>query len=222
MEVQYSEDLRTAFFDGYKFRKDMKTGYYLSTRKTDQGKRERLHCYVWRFHNGDIPTGFHVHHVDGDKNNNEIRNLRCIRGESHAKYHFSKRAIDNYDDVCKNLLEKAAPKAMEWHHSQDGRVWHSEHAKRTVANLVAKKFVCPQCGKVFFKKPLGAVKYCSNSCKTKARYKSGVDNEPRRCVVCGGEFVVNKYSSQKCCSPQCGYKLRWDTRREKVRQRAGL
>lgn len=46
--VEYSQDGKTAYFDGYKFRRDAKTGYYLATKPTYQGKRERLHCYVWR------------------------------------------------------------------------------------------------------------------------------------------------------------------------------
>lgn len=81
--VEYSQDRKTAYFDGYKFRRDAKTGYYLANKPTYQGKRERLHCYVWRYFNGPIPDGFHVHHVDENKSNNDIENLRCIPPKLH-------------------------------------------------------------------------------------------------------------------------------------------
>lgn len=60
MRVTYSEDHKTAIFDGVKFRKDSKTGYYLAGKPTYNGHRERLHCYVWRFYNGPVPEGFHI------------------------------------------------------------------------------------------------------------------------------------------------------------------
>lgn len=208
MKVSYSEDLRVAYFDGYKFRRDAKTGYYLSTKNTDVGHRERLHCYVWRFHNGEIPTGYHVHHVNEDKQNNDIENLACVRGEIHNHYHSEKRVANEYGAMCDNLRNNAAPEAAKWHGSEAGRAWHSKHAKETAANLKEKRFICAFCGKEFYKKPMGGVKFCSPNCKTKARNRSGIDNETRRCVVCGGEFVANKYSKIKCCSAQCGHRVR--------------
>lgn len=119
--------------------------------------------------------------------------------------------------MCENLRNNAIPAAAKWHSSEAGRAWHSQHAKETAANLKEKQFVCACCGKVFYKKPMGAVKYCSPSCKTKARNKSGVDNETRRCAVCGGEFVVNKYSKIKCCSAKCGHRVRGDSFNQEVR-----
>lgn len=222
MKVEYSQDKRLACFDGFKFRKDLKTGYFLATRKTDGVRRERLHCYVWRYYNGDIPDGYHIHHVDGDKDYNDIQNLKCVKEHTHLKYHSSKRAIEHYDEIRENLIKNAAPKAAEWHSSDEGRRWHSEHAKRITANLSEKEFVCKCCGKHFLKKPLGQNKYCSNACRTKARYQSGVDNETRHCVICGGEFVVNRYANKKTCSPQCAHKLCGYTRSKENRQSAGI
>lgn len=222
MNVEYSEDKKVAFFDGYKFRKDLKTGYYLSTKNTGIGRRERLHCYVWRYYNGEIPKGYHVHHVNEDKENNEIDNLRCIRRETHVKYHATKNAVENYDGICKNLLENATPRAAEWHKSAAGRAWHAQNLKKVIANMEERRFTCACCGKEFFKKPLGANKYCSNNCKAKARRKSGVDNEIRKCAVCGGDFSANKYSPRCCCSSECANKLRRDKKYQKVRESAGI
>lgn len=43
--VQYFENGDLAFFNGVYFRRDKKTGYFLSSTKP----RKRLHVYVWEF-----------------------------------------------------------------------------------------------------------------------------------------------------------------------------
>ena len=43
---------------------------------------------VWVSHYGkDIPDGFHIHHIDGDHNNNSIENLLACSPEDHANLH---------------------------------------------------------------------------------------------------------------------------------------
>lgn len=163
---------------------------------------------MWRHYTGDIPEGYHVHHLNGDKDCNDFWNLSCIQGEKHCRYHTQKRAENDYEAMCENLRENATPKAAEWHGSEAGKAWHSEHAKKTIENLQEKRYECAHCGKIFYKKPLGSVKYCSNNCKTKARKASGVDDETRRCAVCGGDFVANKYTTTKYCSVECRNKVR--------------
>ena len=43
----YSNDGDVAEIDGYKFRRDTRSGYYLSAKPIKNGKRMRLHVYVW-------------------------------------------------------------------------------------------------------------------------------------------------------------------------------
>ena len=52
---------------------DVNNNYYII--KIDK-IRYRLHRLVWIYHNGDIPNGMIVDHVDGNSLNNQIENLR--------------------------------------------------------------------------------------------------------------------------------------------------
>ena len=60
-------------YDGLKFCRDDKTGYYLNSTI-----RKRLHRYVWEKERGEIPEGYHIHHIDKNKANNDISNLALI------------------------------------------------------------------------------------------------------------------------------------------------
>ena len=47
-----------------------------------------IHRWVWKKHNGRNPKkGHHIHHIDGDKYNNDSRNLEEIEGKEHYKNH---------------------------------------------------------------------------------------------------------------------------------------
>jgi sugar lactone lactonase YvrE len=66
-------------FNGIKFTRDEKTGYYLNSTI-----RKRLHRYVWEFYNGKIPEGYQIHHKDKDKSNNDISNLELMPFSAHV------------------------------------------------------------------------------------------------------------------------------------------
>lgn len=38
----------------------------------------KLHRAMWETFKGEIPKGFHIDHIDTDKANNNIENLRCV------------------------------------------------------------------------------------------------------------------------------------------------
>ena len=80
------------YFDGLKFTRDEKTGYYLNSTN-----RQRLHRYVWEFYNGKIDKNMFVHHIDKNKANNDISNLMLMDKKSHASLHSN----DYYSDITK-------------------------------------------------------------------------------------------------------------------------
>ena len=183
--------------DGIKFYKT-KQGYYSSA------KRKRLHVYVWEQANGPVPGGCDIHHIDKNRENNQLSNLECKQRSEHHKEHMAAR---DKDQMRKNLNENVRPKAILWHKSSDGIAWHREQYEKTIGahwgETVTK--TCEYCGKEYQCERLkqGSSRFCSNNCKAQWRRVSGIDNETRICVVCGKEFQTNKYSKVKTCSKEC-------------------
>src|ERR1039458_968444 len=45
------------------------------------------HHIIWEATNGPIPEGYLVHHIDKNKQNNDIENLQLVTPENHQKIH---------------------------------------------------------------------------------------------------------------------------------------
>lgn len=59
---------------------------YLRFRKHD-GRLQMEHRIVWEEHYGKIPEGMQIHHIDGDKTNNDISNLQLLTPLEHSRIH---------------------------------------------------------------------------------------------------------------------------------------
>lgn len=55
------------------------------------GKQIMEHRHIWIKHNCNIPKGYHIHHIDGDKLNNKIENLQLMKNSDHQKLHNQPR-----------------------------------------------------------------------------------------------------------------------------------
>lgn len=208
MIVTYSDDKKHAYFDGEVFTRDERTGYYLTTKNNVYIGR-RLHRAVWEYHNCPIPEGYHVHHIDHDKNNNDITNLRLMSAEEHRKTHGLELTESEIERRRNNFEENARPKAIEWHKSADGLAWHKEQYERTKSKLHEKRsFTCENCGKGFEAPNNGLNRFCSNACKSAWRRKSGKNSVIRVCGICGSNFATDKYKKTVCCSPKCAAIMR--------------
>ena len=203
MKVEYLEDGDLAIFDGIKFRRDKKTGYFLNS-----NIQKRLHIYVWEYNNGNIPKGYEIHHKDHDKNNNEIDNLDMLTKKEHMKIHSKELTKEQREWYKNNLSEKARPKAIEWHKSKKGREWHKKHYEEMKDKLkIREPKVCECCGEYFIAKTINS-RFCSNKCKSKWRRDNHLDDIERKCEICGKIFITNRYSKTKTCGPECVLKLK--------------
>jgi hypothetical protein len=55
-------------------------GYPVVSWKPKGGKRmwKRLHILIWTEYNGPVPAGFEIDHMDGNKSNSSLSNLRLV------------------------------------------------------------------------------------------------------------------------------------------------
>ena len=191
-------------YDGLKFCRDDKTGYYLNSTI-----RKRLHRYVWEREIGSIPKGCQIHHIDGDKANNAITNLAIMTATGHQRLHGQ----ETYrKEIMRRNIKKAIAAAPAWHHSEAGRAWHSQHAKGM--KQPRSVMICKQCGAKFEGTKHNL--FCSNKCKAKWRRDNGLDDVEKVCEWCGKTYLVNKYAKQKYCSKECQHKAHvgWSERRK--------
>jgi hypothetical protein len=196
------------YFNDQQFYLDKKTGYWISS---IAHPRKRMHVVVWEFNNGKVLKGFHVHHIDGNKSNNSIENLKLLSKSEHLSLHAKNLSPDR---LAKNKehMETIRPLTKKWHASDEGYEWHSKHALETFTrkNPIEAKCLC--CGKIFKtdSNDLHHSKFCTNACKSRQRRTMKIDDIEMTCDFCGKNFKRNKYAKGKCfCSISCGRKSYW-------------
>lgn len=203
---------RVVEFNGDTYIRNPKSRYYFkhTTRNSERKGARQLHRAVWEFYNGPIPDGCHIHHIDGDIDNNDISNLECITAAEHLSMHgrknyqdpeFRRKALENLDAV--------RGKAAEWHSSQEGIEWHRQHTAESLAKTWDKvECTCEVCGKKYIATKRSH--YCSQKCQRRARAaKHGhiVKEEVRACLWCGKTYKATN-GIQRYCSKQCSYRAR--------------
>ena len=159
-------------FNGEIFVRNPKSRYYFRRETTNSGRKnaKQLHRVVWEFYNGEIPTKHHVHHIDGNIDNNDISNLDCIPAHEHLQMHS--KALNKDQEYCENRrkqLYSARERAAKWHSSKAGKEWHRKHAAESIGKVLENRIEkqCEFCGGTI--KAMPWQRYCSQSCCEKAR-----------------------------------------------------
>ena len=180
---------------------------YYNPPKADRKRGiKALHREVYKAHHGPIPKGYHVHHRDGNPFNNDPANLEAVSRTEHAAHHRDHLLTDERRD----LLDRIRPLASEWHGSEEGREWHSEHGRRTWDGRERQSAECRECGETYATYFPDRGGYCSQSCTNKAGERNRTDDEDRQCKACGETFRVRRSKPTAHCSKKCA----WVTRRK--------
>jgi len=164
-------------------------------------KQLPMHRIIFAYYRGEIPEGYDIHHIDGDKSNNDISNLQCLTRSEHRAHH-------NKNSPCQQFICKQCGKTIFY--TRGGRKdfcstkCHSDWY-RDNAHLLEER-ECDFCGKNFTAFPWQKRQYCSQTCAKKA-YWQAHHKTPDICPICGKLFI-KKRSSQQTCSRQCGAKLK--------------
>ena len=164
-------ETKIVYFNGKEYRRSPKSKYYFeyTTKNEDRKKSTQLHRAVWEYYNGKIPKGYQIHHKDHNIDNNNIENLECLS----AREHLSKHSKENWKkEEYKEKMSKQMQgnserqnKCREWHKSEEGKEWHSEHAKRSILLQNPEKRICEYCKKEYIPK----IKRQKSCCKTCSR-----------------------------------------------------
>ncbi len=95
-KLRSKKKLPFIIYDNIKFTVS-KNSYYRSTTRT---RHISLHRYKYEKEVGKIPSGFDIHHIDGNKTNNNIDNLECLSKSDHTRlYSPSHNQYKNYKTI---------------------------------------------------------------------------------------------------------------------------
>ena len=80
-----------------------------------------------------IPKGYVIHHLDHNRENNEVKNLVCIPSRLHRQYHLEKRYYDYLRDQFKSdASEKIKNEYYSYYEKKDK---HKEKLKRIIDRI---------------------------------------------------------------------------------------
>lgn len=89
-EVKSLNYMRTGKEEIVKQGTDGKGHLYVTLTKEGLPKNSFIHTLMYKTFVGDIPRGFHIHHIDENPANNTLDNFELISAAEHNKIHKSK------------------------------------------------------------------------------------------------------------------------------------
>lgn len=151
------------------FHKDNNTGYWVNT---STGKNIRLHREKLRIEldlTQEQMKRYDVHHIDGNKDNNDIHNLQLINKVKHATIHAKKQVNEKIIKVCEYCGEEYQSSSNVAHKQR----FCSNKCKaryRRANGLNNTIRICKNCGKEFICDNTSKKVFCTRSCAGKYNY----------------------------------------------------
>ena len=85
------------------------------------GRTRLAHVVEWERHNGPVPPGWQVHHVNEDKQDNRIENLTLVDPTTHKRIHGGCELRDGeWWKPCRLCGEVKRIDAGQWYLSAEG------------------------------------------------------------------------------------------------------
>lgn len=173
-----------------------KDGYWAN------GMPIHAHRWVWINHHGAIPERMDIHHIDGDKSNNEIENLEMLSRSDHLKRHWKEGRFD----LTQRRIQLA--EARKWLKTPLGRKTQRKDAIESWKKRIPLERTCLNCQQsfnAFFKN----AKFCCPPCNYQYRRNDSSTpiRHPRKkteksCIQCRNIFMAAMpyalYCSTKC------------------------
>lgn len=128
--------------------------YYGATTR----KGPDLHRAVWIFHNGPIPSGHHIHHVDHDATNNDISNLECISSSEHTRRH--QKNLPYLQRNCIQCNGEYKTKSVKSRYCSNN--CKSAYRRKSGADNI--RAICHVCHELFSKNRYALTKTCGSRC----------------------------------------------------------
>lgn len=179
-------------FLGFNFRQT-KGGHYSYNMGLQQA--------VWLYHNGEIPQGHEIHHIDENKANNDIENLQALTKSEHKKLHAKKgmpvRTMQKGEFYCKTCEKKFIA-------IKTGKNYFC--SKKCAYEFYKITKICEECGKEFKTSKFKSSRFCSIKCKVENNSRN--HHEIRICPVCGKEFSAKLSDKRVFCSRKCVNRLK--------------
>ena len=143
------------------FHKDCVTGYWVNNTYNLRLHREKLRLELGL--TKEQMKNYDVHHIDGDKDNNDISNLQLINKIQHATMHAEKQLHTKTVKIC------------EWCGGEYESSSNVAHKQRFCSNKCKAKYrrvnglndtvrICKQCGKEFICDICSRTQFCSRHC----------------------------------------------------------
>lgn len=97
-----------------------KKGYLRLNNSGKYGSR-MVHDLIWEKYNGPIPEGYQIHHIDGNKLNNNISNLQLLDQMTHKRLHEGCKLINGIWYKPCSKCGKYKPVTLEyWYFNRNG------------------------------------------------------------------------------------------------------